>query len=215
MPKLSLKWPRDCGGYHIIKPGQSLAGTHWNEREIPKSVRTRPLILRNGSALEFPDCLEFDGLYEKLAKTKTSAQGAKDFVSQYGFLRADRYEYVDAICHEIRVVQSLIKLKDSRNWERLHLWMIDNRKAIRLNPELLGGDPPELFFRPSTLIDAIYLQFFEDLSTKANLRLCARAGCGNWFKYGTGTNRRSTSQYCSPKCQNAAKYAKMKEGGRL
>ncbi len=217
MPKLSLPWPIDLEGYRIIKPGQSLAGTHWNEREVPKSVRDRPLILRKGGRLEFIDRLKIDGLYKRLAKTKTTEKGAYDFVSTCGFLGLrpsnGRYEFVDDICQQIRVVRSLLKLKESRNWERLDLWMMDNRKAILLNPVISADDPPDLFFQPSTLIDAIYLQLFEDMSTQANLKLCERPGCVNWFKYGTGTGRRGTSQYCSPKCQNAAKYAKMKEGG--
>ncbi len=212
MPKLELPWPLDLDGYHISAPARS-AGTSRAAKTILGSANVGPSIVRNGGRLDFQDRMEIHALYEQLAECSPTAKGALDFVSRFGFLRAARSETIDFICNEIRVVRSLRKAKRAEKWGRLDLWMIDNRKGIRLNPVLLGGDPPELFFRPSTLIDAIYLQFFEDLSTQANLKLCERAGCRNWFKYGTGTNRRSTAQYCSPKCQNAAKYAKMKEGG--
>jgi hypothetical protein len=106
-----------------------------------------------------------------------------------------------------------LKLKQAKDWDRLRTWLaVDNPNFVRLRPALLAGDPPQLFFQPRTLRDAVYLQFFEDLTTRANLRKCKRPGCGEWFKYGPGTLHRNTAQYCSPKCQNADKYQKRKEG---
>lgn len=204
MPKFELDWPLDRAGYELKPAVKSKKIT---------AMRVPAMIVRKGGELEYRERMQIPGLYNQLADCSLNEKGALDFVSRFGFLSDKRQESVDFICSQIEVVRSLRKAKKARKWERLHLWMIDNRKAIRLNPDLLAGDPPELFFRPSTLLDAIYVQFFEDLTTKANLKLCERPGCRNWFKYGTGTGRRSTSQYCSPKCQNAAKYARMKEGG--
>jgi hypothetical protein len=204
MPKLSLPWPVDREGYRIEKVGGG--------RTIAEPSHT--LIVRNGGPLDFIDVMKIDGLYHRLADCPATAEGALSFVRRYGFLRRGDgdSENHDDITHTIRVVRSLLKIKEAGNWERLHLWVINNPKIGLLRPELLAGEPPELFFRPVTLHDAIYLQFLGDLTASANLRKCKRPGCGEWFNYGPGTQHRNTALYCSPKCQNADKYMKRKEG---
>jgi hypothetical protein len=201
MPKIRLPWPLDRNGYHIKESakGKTIAA--------PAVVS----IVRNGGELVWCDRLKIDGLYRRLADCPPTESGALAFVSRYGFLRGGQSEPVEFICNEIRAVRGLLKLKDARDWKRLHLWSIDNPKIGVLRRDLLAGDPPQLFFRPVTLQDAIYLQFFEDLSTDANLRLCNRRGCGAWFKYGPGTDHRSTAQYCSPRCHKSHTYAMQKE----
>jgi hypothetical protein len=172
------------------------------------------LIVRNGGEVYKGDRLTIDGLYHRLADRRSTEKGALDFVRQFGFLKGESSESVEFICEQIKIFRHLISLKQSQKWGGIRYWLSRNSEFIRLNPELLAGDPPEVFFRPSTLLDAIYLQFFEDLSSGANLRLCKRPGCREWFKYGPGTLHRNTAQYCSPKCQNAHKYAKRKEGAQ-
>jgi hypothetical protein len=158
--------------------------------------------------------MEIEGLYRRLASCRSTEKGALDFVRRFGFLKGDCSESVNFICEQIRDFRHLISLKQSQKWESLRRFLKRNREFISVNLELLVGDPPEVFFQPPTLLDAIYFQFFEDLSSGANLRLCKRPGCREWFKYGPGTLHRNTAQYCSPKCQNAHKYAKRKEGAQ-
>ena len=213
MPKLSLFWPIDQDGYGI-KEGVPGGGTSRAAKTIGGSGAVGALIVRNGGPARFYDPLKINGLYHRLAECPTTAEGTYDFVRRFGFLGSidGLSERVEFICNEIRAVRSLLKDKRTRNWERLRLWIIDNPNIGLLRPDLLAGDPPELFFRPVTLQDAIYLQFFEDLTTSASLRKCKRPGCGEWFKYGAGTSHRNTAQFCSAKCQNADKYARRKEG---
>ena len=213
MPKLSLPWPIDRDGYHIEKSARS-AGTIQFARTPLESEDAGPWIVRNGGEDYEGDRLKIDALYRLLAGCRSTEKGALDFVRQFGFLKGESSESVEFICEQIKIFRHLISLKQSQKWESLRHWLKHNSEFIRLNPELLAGDPPEVFFRPSTLLDAIYFQFFEDLSSGANLRLCKRPGCREWFKYGPGTLHRNTAQYCSPKCQNAHKYAKRKEGAQ-
>jgi hypothetical protein len=213
MPKLSLPWPIDRDGYHI-KPARSAGTTEHANTIIESSEDAETWIVRNGGEDYEGDRLKVDGLYRRLAGCRSTEKGALDFVRRFGFLKGECTESVNFICEKIKVFRHLISLKQSQKWESLRHWMKHESEFIRLNPELLAGDPPEVFFRPSTLLDAIYLQFFEDLSSGANLRLCKRPGCREWFKYGPGTLHRNTAQYCSPKCQNAHKYAKRKEGAQ-
>ena len=209
MARLSLHWPVDVGGYHI-KPAPT-GGTSRAAKTIIGSANPGPSIVRDGGKLNYDrDSMKIDGLYPRLADCPPTPQGALDFIRKYGFLNGKRSELVEFICHEIKVVRSLLAVKKSGDWEKLYLWMIDNPKASRLKPVLLGGDPPQLFFQPTTLLDAIYLQFFEDMSGGANLKFCKRPGCGEWFRYGPGTLHRATAQFCSPKCQKADDYQKRK-----
>ncbi len=72
---------------------------------------------------------------------------------------------------------------------------------------------PQLVMRPRSLVAAMWLQYGHWVSLpNVELRRCAY--CPNWFAYGPGTRRRKTAIYCSPKCQKAHQYAKMKELGQ-
>jgi hypothetical protein len=59
----------------------------------------------------------------------------------------------------------------------------------------------------------MYLQLLQDATTSAQLKKCARPGCGNWWKYGAGTDRRSRGQYCSAACQAAMAHVR-RHGGQ-
>lgn len=207
MSKLALNWPVDENGYRIEpappvtpKTAKTLAGSH----SLGASI------VRNGGKLHFRDVMQIPALYKRLENCPPTEGGALNFVSLYGFLAGARHESVGDICRHIKVVRSLSSAWESHDWDALKLWMVDNQKKLRLNPQFREGDPPQLFFAPTSLIDAIYLQFFQDISTGVNFRLCRRPGCGEWFYYGPGTPHRSTAQYCSTKCEKAHAYEKAK-----
>lgn len=194
MAKLALYWPVDVSGYHI---------------EAPPHVG--PSIVRNGGRLMTDrDVLQCPALYQRLADCEPTGEGALKFVSKYGFLSGTRIETVEFICQQIAIVRSLLNAKNDDDRKALDDWMANSGQAIRLHAKLQGEKTPQLFFAPRTLIDAVYLQFFQDLSTSPNLRLCARPGCDEWFTFGPGTEHRNTAQYCSPKCQKAHTYEKTK-----
>jgi hypothetical protein len=204
MTKMALNWPVDRHGYQLERPPkprgrQGIAGND-----------DRVLVVRKGGPLDYRDVMQFDALYRRLAETPQTEDGVLDFVSRYGLLRPGSSAGVEAIQDEIRVVQQLLGFKEAHDWNSLKLWMAQNRKAIRVHPDFSADPSPTLYLSPGSLIDAIYLQFFQDVSTGANSRLCKRPGCGEWFYYGAGTPHRSTAEYCSPKCQKAHTYAKSK-----
>ena len=141
-----------------------------------------------------------------LALTPPTPEGALSFVCRYGFLQGQDWEDIDAICHEIVVVNFLLEHAADR--DVLARWLDENANVMRLIPTMTKGG---LFFQPVSLRSGIYLQFFEDLETGAGLRLCKRPGCGRWFKYGPGTGKRNTAQHCSRRCEKAHSYARSKE----
>jgi hypothetical protein len=215
--KLSLKWPIDLSGYHLEeeRAGKTLS-------DYALSEPPGPSIVRNGGKMESHDVMQIAALYNRLADCSPDEKGALKFVSKFGFLSSKnaRSERVENISKQIEVVRSLVGLRKSEDWEQLEDWMMEHSKAFRLNPEFYAGDagdPPKMFFAPSSLIDAIYLQFFQDISTEAKFKLCKRPGCGEWFSYGpgirdpkTGKQRRETAEYCSPGCQKQHAYANSK-----
>lgn len=78
-------------------------------------------------------------------------------------------------------------------------------KFLDIDPRFLAG------YHCSTLISAIYLQFYLDITNPGGrLKQCGH--CHNWFIVGTsassGKGRRSDSKYCTRSCQNARMQAR-------
>ena len=210
MPRMHLPWPVARNGYRIApaKPARGPAvGTI-----IGGFAAATDWIVRNGSEVDHRDCLAIDGLYRRLADHEPNQDGALAFANRYGLLSNREREAVQTFTDNIRIVRSLVAAAEAEDWTAIHRWLGENRKAIRFQPDLKLNGRPQFFFRPARLIDAIYAQFLEDVAGGiGTMRLCARPGCGNWFKFGPGTNHRETARYCSPKCQGAHAYAKRKE----
>jgi hypothetical protein len=57
----------------------------------------------------------------------------------------------------------------------------------------------QLQLQPPSLLDAIWLQFGQALTSNAVLRLCGN--CGKWFEAGAGSGRRADAMYCSDRCR--------------
>ncbi|MCZ6608566.1 MAG: hypothetical protein O7A66_01020, partial [Alphaproteobacteria bacterium] len=77
--------------------------------------------------------------------------------------------------------------------------------AIRANLRENRADraqPPQFSITPRSLEDALWLQFKIAVSDNTQLQQCTE--CPTWFAYGTGTGRRKSALYCSPKCSKTA-----------
>lgn len=64
--------------------------------------------------------------------------------------------------------------------------------AIVLDPETTK---PKMRLSPSSLLNALWLQFGRSISGDACLRRCQH--CDAWFEVGTGTGRRRDAKFCS------------------
>lgn len=93
--------------------------------------------------------------------------------------------------------------------------------SLELNELLDGGLGPQvkttedgrplLALNLRDLRTGIALQALRSLTAPAaglETRQCAQ--CGTYFEIGPGTGRRSTSKFCSPRCQGAYRYARQK-----
>ena len=241
--ELQLFWPRDVDGYDIKpykptkkpKPRSPYRRVGLLEpvvekvrkpgrRASPAPVKTilesavgpppTWIVARAKRASESRDVLQIeDVIWRRLADTKPNAQGALDFVSDFGFLRSMKgRESVGFICEQIEVMRSVVDAIDRKDWTVLRLWLIDNRKAIGLNPEArMEEDRPEpiLFYRPDTLLDALYLQALQDAWGGAEFIKCDCPGCPKYLRVGPGTGHTRISRarrYCEPACQKSHAY---------
>ena len=97
----------------------------------------------------------------------------------------------------------------------LQFWDAGEMKAVSdlFNTFSLGnlgitlGDG-SLTLEPANLLDAMWVQFALSFTKREQHRRCL--WCETWFAYGPGTGRRNTAIYCTPKCQNAHAYQKVK-----
>jgi hypothetical protein len=175
------------------------------------------MIVGNGGPLKREDVLaKNEGLCRVLAKTPRSKQGALDFVNKFGLLTAGSSQSLLSFYALISRAKYLVKMDDARpkNYNGLEEWMILNGKEIYLHAELQDpeeGGPPQLFFAPRTLYDAIVLQFYQDVSRGTQLRSCKLPGCTNWVSFGPGTKRRETGNFCSPNHARAYRYQMKKQ----
>lgn len=90
----------------------------------------------------------------------------------------------------------------------------------RVSPQLLWKRDPTkrggqrdmgLFFVPSSLIGALWLQFADTVDGDGYVRWCAR--CGEPFVAGAG-EKRSNAQYCSQACQKLAWQREKRKAAR-
>jgi hypothetical protein len=216
MAKFSLKWTKAIGGYRIERP----VATGPVAKTIIGQVRPVNLVANSDRKVSPPyDAMKTEGLYRHLEKVRDE-NGALEFANKFGLLRDGNEESIDDFILHADWVRVLVKAKEERDWVPFERFLVLNREVVRLNPEFqlttvrVNGrktDELEFFFRPASLLSAIYIQLFEDFTTGAELRLCKRPGCGSWFKFGPGTGRRNTALYCSPRCQKAHAYTLTRE----
>ena len=214
MPKLRLMWPVDTAGYRIepgaaplkepaFEAGKAIRASEATKRKWRKdhaaslgiigSGRSEPMVVGISGNLIVKDALSHDGLCHELASTPRTKQGVLNFVRKHGLLThvGGDSEPLEDFYVAIAIAKRLVKMYDAkpRNYNGLEEWMAVNGEKIRLRAEMQypeSGGPPQLFFRPQTLWDAIWLQFFQYITNGTQLRSCKRPGCPNWVTYGAG-----------------------------
>ncbi len=215
-----LEWFRCLDGYHV------------EDRKDPPGRRARLIpgiagryIVRNSTRWEPTTPLRVDGLYQQLADVKGD-EGALEFVTRHGYLsraksKDSRLDDVLGAATGMRGLVDAIKqtrwaaIADTLNREGqdsiFEFGGIGRLGAVFEWRE--GMERPELFYRPGSLLSALYLQALQDASGGAELQKCDRPGCPRYFQVGPGTGRPRLNRgvaYCNPTCQKAHAYMKKK-----
>ena len=182
-------------------------------------------IVRNSPKLESTTPLRCVGLYRQLANVSDD-DSALEFVKRHGFLtRAKAKDQpVGDVLDRAADMRGLVDAINKKRWGALtdalnragqdsifQIGGIGRLGAVFDWRE--GMERPELYYRPGSLLSAIYLQALQDASGGAELQKCDRPGCSKYFQVGPGTGRPRLNRgvaYCTPKCQKAHAYMKKK-----
>lgn len=210
---VDLEWFRDPAGYRLLDPVAPEKGSSHVDpfrHEIMPTFLTRAAgdfpqrVLRNGGKLEsyFPlqdrrnDRLCFD-----FAACARTPEGILDFVERYGPLTREGLEGTgDPIPHVMNHAEAMY------SWTKIGNNIADilgtrGVRSINLpRPELsLFVDPVSKRFRPkicpSSLLDALWLQFGLISGEDVLLKTCLQ--CGIPFEAGPGTGRQKNAVFCS------------------
>lgn len=248
MANFALFWPVDLSGYELyrlkrrgtgkrivaprfVHPGKTVARSG-SGGSAAKKIRSGDDVVqqireRRQVKPEHRNIFKIDGLIYCLAEMACgprplNAEGALDFVTNFGFLeKVHGPESVESIVHHIEVAQSIVKCIEGKDWPTLQAWALDSGGAIKLHPSFVyheDDDWSEMFVGPERLIDAIYLQALDEVATGAEFDRCDNPGCGKRFRVGPGTwkwrvkrDEKRKRRFCSPKCQKQFAY-RLKKG---
>jgi hypothetical protein len=161
---------------------------------------------------------EFPHLYLEFAKAQ-SPDALLNFVSRFGRLTYDREgDNVRSLLQGTKIMSRVLEMMRGMigNLPKWPSGRTFEYEVPSLGGKIVGGIPIagkltaalipdpmtgtwQLQLSPPTLLDAIWLQFGQALTSNAQLRQCDH--CGKWFEAGVGTGRRADAKFCSSQCQ--------------
>jgi hypothetical protein len=170
---------------------------------------------------------DFSKLYLEFAKAQTP-EGLLDFVNRFGRLTPDKVKMgqdgpeVERQGDDVRFVLGRAKMismmlemlrgqignppkwqggpfeYEAAGFKVIGGIPIPARLGASLAPDPMTG-ALQLKLLPPTLLDAIWLQLGQALTSNADLKQCGH--CLTWFEAGVGTGRRADAKFCSDKCR--------------
>jgi hypothetical protein len=164
----------------------------------PLYVRRRGAPLAPYRPLDF-----FGSLFEIFAKIHTG-DDVLHFVEKFGPLTRDgldaqKGEPVDGVLAHADTMRDLFLFSTGDRAHRARViaeLQVNPFAELEVTLELdAGSDDPKLRLRPTSLLDAVWLQAVQHLSSGATLRQCQH--CSQWFEVGPGTGRRLDAKFCS------------------
>jgi len=144
-----------------------------------------------------------DSLFQIFANTATRPEGVLDFVRRFGPLTWDGGD--PKIGEDVNLV-----ISNAHHMRQLLSYSSGNQKgqyfpsspyqasrSSSIEAQVIwdpASEGPKWELRPSTLLDALWLQLGQALTAGAQIRQCEH--CGNWFEAGRGTGRRLDAKFC-------------------
>lgn len=201
LPVIQFQGWRDREGYRLVE------GTTHNRQRIVRNGRG------NDSMEPISPLKESKTLYRLFAKVETPDDLLR-FVRDYGLLTLSglgKSDDVGYVMRHARLMRDLLKWIASNQPPPLeletppcnvHALVVWDRKEKTLRWEL----------RPSTLLDALWLQFGQAVTRGDYIRTCTH--CGEWFEAGRGTSRRLDAKFCCDEHRTAFNSLKRSKGGK-
>ena len=156
---------------------------------LPETARLPARIVGKGGSLKAYRPLDIPTLFRHFAKIQKTPVGALGFIEKFGPLSSDegKGEKVSTIIEWAEVMemrlQELKGREDDIPLNRFEVHLVTDSDGVRLE------------FRPSTLIDALWLQLGQELSGGGGIQRCIL--CGMPFRVGPGAARRADATFCS------------------
>jgi hypothetical protein len=223
--RIDFGWAFDEAGYDWVAGGpekpcdrKSLIGEVFSV--LPgRPIRPDRIVRRGGNLKPDRPFERVSGLFRLFSKRATTREGLLDFVTRFGPMTPDgnREGGEDALIG-LAAAQAMSELlddyaKDPRRcfaafgerglgWSRIDV-------SLAFNP--VTGRPC-FKFTPLSLLNALWFEVGEFLTTDAQLRECVH--CGGWFEAGPGTGRRADAKFCSDDHRIAFNSLKRSQGGR-
>ena len=188
---IEFDWERDPKGYRLVEDARSTRVVRNGKGHAPKDFEhCRPL-----SAT--------DSAFRIFANIATTPAGVLEFVQRFGPLTAagrdaNHGEDVRLVISNALGLRQLLRYF-SGNEKRPHLATsrFQATQPISLDAQVIW-DPvsmvPRWELRPKYLLDALWLQLGQALTSGGRISQCQH--CGSWFEAGRKTGRRLDSKFC-------------------
>lgn len=178
-------------------------------RVLDIAAYTPPYVVRAGAeALQIYRPLDlFASLYTQFAAIQT-ADEVLHFIEKFGPLTLDgldpqKGELVGGVIIHAEAIRELLDYSSSAGRQRnsaLIAGKMNPFAGLEVNLDVDPADASlQLRISPASLLDALWLQAVQKLSSGATVRQCRH--CGRWFETGGGTGRRVDATFCSKKHQ--------------
>jgi predicted RNA-binding Zn-ribbon protein involved in translation (DUF1610 family) len=207
-------------GYRIVTTRPRLITTR-GARELPDMPVRTSLVAVSKRFDRYSPFEHFPALFASFADTPASAEGMRRFSDNFGLPCSSTDgnaigEMLDQILMQQTAMRRALALFEKGDAPGLVRELRAGQRSstrssgqARLELRLDAQGKLATAIVPSSLIQAMWIQFMLHVASDAQLFRCEQ--CGNPFAVGTGTGRRKTAMYCSPACKVAA-FKSRKEG---
>jgi hypothetical protein len=160
----------------------------------------------------------FGSLFTDFAKICTPAD-VLDFIDRFGPLTREgldpqKGELVNGVVVHAEALRDLLTFAASGDRRPCPEGIAAYSSPFAGLEVILDVDPADTSLRlrlvPNSLLDAVWLQAAQQLSSGATVRRCQH--CGKWFEAGVGTGRRLDAKFCSDRHRVAFNSHKRSKG---
>jgi hypothetical protein len=206
---IDFEWWRDDAGYRYVpaapgnpEPCEMSALYQMIAPIMGRAGKPARIVRRGGKLVPYRPFDKVDGLYKIFARLGTTGEELLDFVNRFGPLTeegnrdsGEEVLFTFACAQSMREVLSCPKTERGAYFARFG----DKGLAWSRIDAVLAFNPmtgkPQFRFTPPTLVNALWLELGQTLSSDASIRNCLH--CGGWFEAGPGTGRREDAKFCS------------------
>jgi hypothetical protein len=220
---VNFEWWRDAAGYRLVPdttppdPGDAVV-FHPHGIRVVSEIKPLRLVRLGGGLIPYHPIDHFETLYRIFANEVRTPKDVLAFAQKFGSLTVDGLDMkvgepaYNTVVHaegmrEFLGFASGDKQLLTRGIEAQMNALGHIDVAIVLDAETTR---PKLRLSPSSLLDALWLQFAQALAGGSSLRQCQL--CGGWFETGDGTGRRRDAKFCSNEHRIAFNSLKRSKG---